>query len=677
MFSGLHDIDWSSMVHAYGSAEEVPGLLLALRSSDEEERDRALSRFYGAVHHQGDVYACTVASLPFLFELADDTATPGRDDVVELLVSIGSEAVGRGDVEYVGHIDFAGAARVVRGRAETFVGFACDPDVRVRRAAVPGLGLFVDDVARASEVLRGRMADEPSFVVQSLIVEAMANLALRLPEHAEEATAWFAALAADPHAVPETRLAAVVQRARCAPGQVDEGTVAAAIELLREADVGGAEEAWGSPPRPAVPGDGPPQIVAAFEDLERHRSVHSPTTDLLRTFHGTLAERVPARTTLLAEQLRSRDPGARLDAIRMSRELMAGWRGDHARLVMLVAEHLGASHPQVAAEAAAALNSCHAIAEPAREALAAYVGGPDGWCSARPHVRRGHQEAVQALARLGDVRAVPSLVAALDGGEDGWRAVQVAGRLPQAAERLVPLVCDHLRSLDLAHYAVDMSARSALSALVGLADGAVEAIAETLDAAVARELWSIASSALDALAAFGPSAAPALRTIRPLIAHGAARPAAVAALWAIGGDPDEVVRPALGLLDDRAVGIGKATDVLAGIGPHAREALPRLRDLLADGDEWNRVSCANALWEIGGVPEAPVVLDTLLQAWGQNPFTANEVVACLERMGDAAVPAVPQLRAELLRPERRGRFGSIDDDEELQRICRVLIEQLV
>lgn len=51
MFDGLHDIDWASMEHAYGSAEEVPALLTALRSPDAGERHKALDRFYGAVHH--------------------------------------------------------------------------------------------------------------------------------------------------------------------------------------------------------------------------------------------------------------------------------------------------------------------------------------------------------------------------------------------------------------------------------------------------------------------------------------------------------------------------------------------------------------------------------------------------------------------------------------------------
>lgn len=160
MFNGLYDVDWSSMQHAYGPAGEVPALLLALRSADAGERGKALSRFYGAVHHQGDVYPCTTASLPFLFELAGDAATPDRAAVVGLLVSIGSTAVERCEDEWFpeGSVDYAGAAVVLRERGEAFVGFASDADRLVRRAAIPGLGLFIDDAGRAAAVLRGRLA---------------------------------------------------------------------------------------------------------------------------------------------------------------------------------------------------------------------------------------------------------------------------------------------------------------------------------------------------------------------------------------------------------------------------------------------------------------------------------------------------------------------------------------
>ncbi|MEV1005596.1 hypothetical protein [Nonomuraea sp. NPDC050202] len=82
------------------------------------------------------------------------------------------------------------------------------------------------------------------------------------------------------------------------------------------------------------------------------------------------------------------------------------------------------------------------------------------------------------------------------------------------------------------------------------------------------------------------------------------------------------------------------------------------------------------LGEIGGEAEMRVVLETLLQAWEQNPATANRVVACLDRMGPAAAPALPRLRSELIRPRRGGRFASIGNDEELQRISRAIVERL-
>ncbi|MGN9838314.1 hypothetical protein ACTMTI_09370 [Nonomuraea sp. H19] len=686
MFNGLHDVDWSSMQHAYGSADEVPALLSALCSTDAEDRHKALSRFYDAVHHQGDVYACTTASLPFLFELVGDAAALDRAAIVELLVSIGSEAVQR--CEYVGSVDYAEAAAAVRKRAEVFVGLASDADPRVRRAAIPGLGLFLDDADRAAAVLRDRLPAEPGIVERLLIVEAMATLALRLPTLPDDAMAWFAGLAADSAADPETRLAAVVQRARCAPEQISKDVVPAAIGLLQEMAHGTAPDgAWWDSPRQAAPANGvPPQIVAAFEDLDRQGRVHTPTTDLLRTFHRALAARVPQRTALLAEQLRSPDPGSLLDAIRMSAELMKSWRGDHTSLIMLVAGRLGATDHEVAAEAAAVLEACHPIAEPAREALAAHVAaqrtahGPDVWAAPQPQLRRAHQEAVRALARLGDVRAVPSVLAALDSGVDDWRAVQVTGALPEAADQLVPRLCDHLRRVDHAQQWLEMSAGPLLSALAALGDqAALPLITDTLVAAVRHQQWPTTCSALEALAAFGPAAAPALEAIRPLTAASDAhvRPAAVAALWAVSGDREEVMPLSRELLEGRPFfWLMQAADVLGEIGPPAVAALPRLRELLTHSYEWVRVHCAAALWEIGGEAEAPAVLDTLLPAWAQNPATANHVVACLDRMGLAAEPALPRLRSQLALPQRGGRLASIDNDEELQRVSRAVIGRL-
>ncbi|MGW4759769.1 hypothetical protein [Streptomyces chartreusis] len=133
----------------------------------------------------------------------------------------------------------------------------------------------------------------------------------------------------------------------------------------------------------------------------------------------------------------------------------------------------------------------------------------------------------------------------------------------------------------------------------------------------------------------------------------------------------------LGLLDDPSTfRISDAADLLGEIGPPASAALPRLRALLAHDYDWVRMHCAAALWEIGGEAEASAVLNTLLHAWVQNPGTANHVVACLNRMGPLAAPALPLLCEQLAQPGRGGRFQGIDHDEELQRIGRTIIARL-
>ncbi|MEU8076638.1 hypothetical protein AB0B31_14425 [Catellatospora citrea] len=685
MFDGLHDIDWSAMHHAYGTAEEVPGLLAALRSADAGTRQAALLDFYNRVHHQGDVYPCTAASLPFLFALAGDPGAPDRAAVVELLVSIGTSAVAYGRHHEVGDGagGYPGAAKEMREHADDIVEFASDDDPQVRWAAIPGLGLFLEDGARALAVLRERLSAAADDAERVLVVTAAATLALRLPASSPEVTAWLDTLAAAADEHPVTRLAAMIQGARCAPDQIGDDLVTMVIGQLRRLAYHPARRAVPEPATPQSAEGMPPQVVAAFAELDRSQRVSTPTTDLLRTFHEVLGARVPQRTALLAEQLRSGSPGARLDALRMSGDLMRDWRGDHTSLLRIVAKQLDPADDELAAQAAEILESCHPIASSARHDLAAYVGaqraehGPQVWASPQPELRRSHQTAVQALARLGDERAVPSVLAALDSGVDAWRAVQVAGHLPMAAEQLVPRLCDHLRRIDLTQERTRMSVGSLLSALATLGNpAALPLIVDTLGVSVHGAQQQNTSSALNALAAFGPAAEPALELIRPLTADPDAhvRRAAVGALWAVDGDREAIFPLVREMLDESITFlISTAAGVLGQLGPPAIAALPRLRELLSHSYEWVRVPCAAAIWEIGGSAEAPPVLDTLLRAWARNPATGNDVVACLGRMGQAAAPALPRLREQLELPERGGRFASIDNDEKLQRDCRAIL----
>ncbi|MER5600425.1 HEAT repeat domain-containing protein [Streptomyces sp. NPDC002265] len=703
MINELDSINWSSMSHAYGPADDVPVWLREMASADPEVRDKALSHFYSAAHHQGDVYPCTVASLPFLFDMAQDAATPDRASIIELLVSIGRESMDRdADAVYISpdgtestaHVD---SVALMRESADLFVRHAADPEPSVRRAAIEGLGLFLDDGDRAVEILCGRLPAESGMVERLLVVRTMADLALRLPAAHAAARAWLDTLADDPTSSPDIRLAALVHRARCAPQDIGCDAVPTAIELLRRLTAPAPENVPGNEACRSGSGDCactaateqpaaqnvPPQVAAAFEDLERHNRVHAPTTSLLRTFHTSLGSRVPERTTLLTAQLRSPDPATRYDAIRMAQDLILAWRGDHRELVMAVAHCLLPEDPYTAAAAAECLGSLAPVAEPARETLASYVAehraahGPDVWATPKPLLRRAHQEAVRALAHLGDPRALPGLLTALDSDVDAWRAVQVAGYMRPAAGELVPRLTRRLADVDFSQQWTEMSARALVSALTELrAPAAVPAITDAVTAAVRHEEWRIAASALNALASFGIAAECALEVVRPLADAQDVdlRMAATAALWELEGDPENVVPRLHDLLDTYRH--HEAADVLARIGPPAATVLPQLRQMLIADYEWTRVHAAAALWDIGGDAETSAVVQTLLGAWEHNEATSNHVLACLNRMGHAAAPALPLIRKELALPRRSGRFRSTENDEDLQDTCRAIVARL-
>ncbi|MFF3853115.1 hypothetical protein [Micromonospora sp. NPDC002575] len=88
MFDGIDDIDWVRLGHAYGSAGDVPGLLRALRSPDEGERQAAFGSLYANIFHQGTRYEASAYAVPFLLELLADPATPDRELVLYLATAL-------------------------------------------------------------------------------------------------------------------------------------------------------------------------------------------------------------------------------------------------------------------------------------------------------------------------------------------------------------------------------------------------------------------------------------------------------------------------------------------------------------------------------------------------------------------------------------------------------------
>lgn len=88
MLDTLDDVCWSKLRHAYGAADDVPGLIRALNSASKKERGDAIFQLYGNIWHQGTVYEATAHAVPFLLELVSSQQTPDRHEILSLLGSI-------------------------------------------------------------------------------------------------------------------------------------------------------------------------------------------------------------------------------------------------------------------------------------------------------------------------------------------------------------------------------------------------------------------------------------------------------------------------------------------------------------------------------------------------------------------------------------------------------------
>jgi hypothetical protein len=84
LLDGVSEVDWSTLNHAYGSAEKVPYWLAAMM--DPATSADALGDLDAAVYHQGGgMCSAGAAVVPFLIRFARDSAVPGRPDILDLL----------------------------------------------------------------------------------------------------------------------------------------------------------------------------------------------------------------------------------------------------------------------------------------------------------------------------------------------------------------------------------------------------------------------------------------------------------------------------------------------------------------------------------------------------------------------------------------------------------------
>ncbi|MGX9885596.1 HEAT repeat domain-containing protein [Streptomyces sp. NPDC002276] len=658
MFTGIDEVDWASLRHAYGSAADVPELLRGLAAEDLAVRAGALDGMYGAVHHQGRVYDSTLACVPFLLALATDEGAAERGELVELLISIGR---GHGSAE-----------AVLKAEAEVFVTLVGDRDPGVRRAATEGLVRFLDQPARVLGLLRQRITAERDDRALLALVESLGLFVRRYPAHAVEALVTLLALGVPPHD-PGLRLAALGQLAGCAPDLLPADLVPTVVDLL-----GARSERRRSGLRARDDIDCPDTLAGR---LRRLRPSDEEGAQLVRTLHTALDGRVTDRIALLEGQLTAPDSTDRCNGVWLSAGLFREWRGDHSALVALVGEQLGTEDYRLRDAASSVLGELFHLATPAADHLHTLVSArPEQWTQRLERGAPALGGVLKALARSGDPRATPVLAEVLARPvvpDDLGRVIVHLGR---SAAPLAPALRHRLGRVPLDAPQTSDRAVPLLSGLTALADR--EAVPEVLrllrgmpDGVRFRE--RVVASAVRALDAFGVVAEDVVPVLRGLLDSECAGVAA-GALWSVEGDASAVLPS---LLRELAGADGRrrrvAADVLARVGVAGRVASDGLARMVGAECVEERVAGARALWRVTG--DAERVLPALRSAWTGHPRVRGAVAACLVGMRAAGAPLHDLVEAELAAPRRHlarsGGHGSQDvlADERLLGMCREVV----
>src|SRR5579864_5628045 len=89
---GLDAVPWATLHHAYGPANDTPGLLRRLERGDIDET--LWEELFSSLAHQGTVYEASAAAAPFLIAL---TSSLHGEDLVSVLQMLDDIANGGAD----------------------------------------------------------------------------------------------------------------------------------------------------------------------------------------------------------------------------------------------------------------------------------------------------------------------------------------------------------------------------------------------------------------------------------------------------------------------------------------------------------------------------------------------------------------------------------------------------
>ncbi len=162
MLEGLYRVDWENLTHAYGSAADVPGMILALASPEKEERAYGFQLLRENLCHQGAIYEASGYIVTYLNQLLEH---PLFEEKPQLLILLAHLARGKGPLALMKN---DGLIEVNES----------DPEIRLRLAMERKWARQTHDAIRAGRMLYLRCLDHADSTERI----AAAYLLMHLPD---------------------------------------------------------------------------------------------------------------------------------------------------------------------------------------------------------------------------------------------------------------------------------------------------------------------------------------------------------------------------------------------------------------------------------------------------------------------------------------------------------------
>ncbi|SFD48895.1 hypothetical protein [Streptomyces aidingensis] len=612
----LDTVQWQSLTHAYGSAEDVPELIRALYQDDEETAGAALDGLLATIHHQGSVYPASAPAVPFLVHAARHV-TGRREELLMLLSLLADhDPAERASPHWAGSAAGAVCAELC-GELPELLPCLEDAGRGVRRAAL-----------RAVVSVAGLLPDELS----ASVIERVHALWTTDPVPAVRADALVALnrlgrpLEPVDSPLPEVRLAAAVLAAERTGPPYPAGLV----EIIA---------ADGAEPDPE--GDGFPWRGAITPDEHLcHLVMRDADAGLAVAARWIAAGDADARGSWLAG------------------EIAGAWRDREPAVLELL---LAALPHQ---KDAGALSHC--------------LGTIGRWIGLLPEPGAGLRDTLYRYAQGEPETAEPALLAlirardarALDLVLDNPRAeaVEAAARsFPEAADRLIPVIRRELAAGAAGNAGIDL-----VAALAPLGAAARRAQPELADCLRTGRAAIVAARQLGLNGMATPGITSLLRTAA-LSSDSSLSAAAAVAHYRLTGEAGPALSTFEGLLSARGP-VHWHLSSLEPLGRAAAPLLPLVEPLLTAGYEWTRTAAAEAHYWITGSPEP--ACSVLAAVAGPTPYglRALRALAAIGRVPGELRPALRSFAGSPLRLlSAEPSAGQTRPDEELRTVARALL----